>query len=110
MSNSKVTLTKSTKYPCKLAIFSNYNCILDSDYKLNNFQLAYQTYGELNKERSNAILIFHALTGDQFIAETHPLTKKDGWWNRMVGPKKPIDTNKYFVIGFTKKIYTVKYG
>ena len=46
----------------------------------------------------NAIIICHALTADQFVSEKHPITNKDGWWSRMVGPDKPIDTNKYFVI------------
>ncbi|MEM7618895.1 MAG: homoserine O-acetyltransferase [Pseudomonadota bacterium] len=62
------------------------------------FQIAYQTYGELNQDKSNAILICHALTGDQHAANIHPLTTKSGWWNLMVGPGKPIDTDRYFVI------------
>ncbi len=66
--------------------------------EISNFPLAYQTYGQLNADKSNAILICHALTGDQYIASTHPITKKEGWWNFMVGPNKPIDTNKFFVI------------
>ena len=62
------------------------------------FRTAYQTYGELNSAKSNAILICHALTGDQHVANTHPLTGKPGWWELMVGPGRPIDTNRYFVI------------
>jgi len=62
------------------------------------FITAYQTYGELNAERSNAILICHALTGDQHVANVHPITGKPGWWELMVGPGRPIDTNRYFVI------------
>ena len=98
MINNKVILKKSSQYPCELAIFHNYNCELESGYKLNNFEIAFKTYGELNNDRSNAILICHALTGDQFVAEKHPITNKDGWWTRMVGPGKPIDTEKFFVI------------
>ena len=60
--------------------------------------MAYCTYGTLNPERSNAILVCHALTGDQYLAETHPITEKPGWWARMVGPGKPLDTDRYFVI------------
>ena len=60
--------------------------------------IAYQTYGELNAEKSNAILVCHALTGDQHVANTHPITGKAGWWHTMVGPGRPIDTNRYFVI------------
>jgi homoserine O-acetyltransferase len=71
---------------------------LDSGRELVDLQIAYQTYGELNGERSNAILICHALTGDQHVANTHPVTAKPGWWSEMVGPGKPIDTNRYFVI------------
>lgn len=71
---------------------------LDSGTQLNHLQVAYQTYGELNAERSNAVVICHALTGDQHVANIHPLTGKPGWWSRMVGPGKPIDTDRYFVI------------
>jgi len=71
---------------------------LDCGVELGPFTQAYQTYGTLNRERSNAILVFHALTGDQFVADTHPVTGKAGWWTRMVGPGLPIDTNRYFVI------------
>ena len=66
--------------------------------KIKNFPIAYQTYGKLNDEASNAILICHALTGDQYVASKNPITKKDGWWSFMVGPNKSIDTNKFFVI------------
>jgi homoserine O-acetyltransferase len=71
---------------------------LDSGTQLNHLQVAYQTYGEFNAERSNAVVICHALTGDQHVANIHPLTGKPGWWSRMVGPGKPIDTDRYFVI------------
>jgi homoserine O-acetyltransferase len=56
------------------------------------------TYGTLNQARSNAVLVCHALTGDQFAASAHPVTGKPGWWETMVGPGKPIDTNRFFVI------------
>lgn len=65
---------------------------------IENFPLAYQTYGKLNKDKSNAILICHALTGDQYVASKNPVTNKEGWWSSMVGANKPIDTNKFFVI------------
>ncbi len=71
---------------------------LDCGVELGPFPLAYQTYGKLNADRSNAILVCHALTGDQFVAETHPITGKPGWWDLMVGPGKPLDTDRYFVI------------
>jgi homoserine O-acetyltransferase len=60
--------------------------------------LAYRTYGALNANRSNAILVCHALTGDQYVAELHPVTGKPGWWDTLVGPGRPIDTNRFFVI------------
>ncbi|MDC0385539.1 homoserine O-acetyltransferase [Pelagibacteraceae bacterium] len=71
---------------------------LDCGKTIKDFPLAYQTYGKLNENKDNAILVFHALTGDQFVAEINPVTKKDGWWVTAVGPGKAIDTNKYFVI------------
>src|SRR5580704_5146422 len=71
---------------------------LDAGVELSPFQIAYQTYGALNPERSNAILVCHALTGDQHVANVHPVTGKSGWWETMVGPGRPIDTDRYFVI------------
>jgi homoserine O-acetyltransferase len=71
---------------------------LDAGIDLAPFQIAYQTYGTLNAERSNAVLICHALTGDQHVANQHPVTQKPGWWETMVGPGRPIDTERYFVI------------
>ena len=65
---------------------------------LGPYTVAYQTYGPLNPERSNAILICHALTGDQYVAGTHPLTGKPGWWETLVGPGKVLDTERYFLI------------
>ena len=71
---------------------------LDAGVALSPFQIAYQTYGTLNATRSNAILLCHALTGDQHVANVHPVTGKPGWWETLVGPGKPIDTERYFVI------------
>ena len=71
---------------------------LDSGKTLNNVTVAYETYGELNKEKSNAILICHALTGDAHAAGWHKGDKKPGWWEIVIGPGKAIDTEKYFVI------------
>src|SRR5471032_2039392 len=71
---------------------------LDCGRSLAPFTVAYMTYGTLNAGKSNAVLICHALTGDQFVASDHPLTGKPGWWTTMVGPGKPIDTDRYFVI------------
>src|SRR3990172_198595 len=71
---------------------------LDSGKELAGYRIAYETYGELNAAKSNAILVLHALTGDQYVASPHPVTHKPGWWETMVGPGKPIDTNRFFVI------------
>ena len=71
---------------------------LDCGKEISNFPLAYETYGKLNEKRDNAILVFHALTGDQFASGINPITNKEGWWNYAVGPNKAFDTNKFFVI------------
>ena len=71
---------------------------LDCGQTINNFPLAYETYGHLNEKKDNAILIFHALTGDQFVSGINPTTKKDGWWSHAVGSGKAIDTERFFVI------------
>ena len=71
---------------------------LDCGKTIKDFPIAYETYGSLNSKKDNAILVFHALTGDQYVSGTNPVTKKDGWWSYAVGPDKAIDTNKYFVI------------
>jgi homoserine O-acetyltransferase len=71
---------------------------LDCGVSLAPFQIAYQTYGELNADKSNVVLICHALTLDQHVANVHPVTGKKGWWDIMVGPGLPIDTDRYFVI------------
>ena len=72
--------------------------VLDAGTTLAPFQLAYRTYGALNTDKSNAILICHALTGDQHCASTHPVTGKPGWWETLIGPGKPVDTDRFFVI------------
>ena len=71
---------------------------LDCGVELGPYRVAYQTYGTLNADKSNAVLICHALTGDQFVADTHPVTGKPGWWESMVGPGKVIDPARYFII------------
>tara|TARA_B100000941_G_scaffold262767_1_gene215737 strand:+ start:369 stop:1502 length:1134 start_codon:yes stop_codon:yes gene_type:complete len=71
---------------------------LDCGKKISNFPIAYETYGILNEKKNNGILIFHALTGDQFPCGKNPITNKEGWWNYALGPNKAIDTNKFFVI------------
>ena len=71
---------------------------LDSGEILDEVNVAYETYGELNKEKSNAILICHALTGDAHAAGWHEGDKKPGWWDIIIGPGKALDSEKYFII------------
>ena len=71
---------------------------LDSGKILDEVTIAYETYGELNKEKSNAILVCHALTGDAHAAGWHKGDKKPGWWEIVIGPGKALDSEKYFII------------
>ncbi len=71
---------------------------LDCGIELGPITVAYQTYGQLNAEKSNAILICHALTGDHYVAAPHPITGKPGWWSELVGPGRVFDTERYFLI------------
>jgi homoserine O-acetyltransferase len=71
---------------------------LESGGQLNGFEVGYRTYGQLNSDASNAILVCHALTGDQYVASPHPTTGKPGWWIELIGPGKPLDTGRYFII------------
>jgi homoserine O-acetyltransferase len=71
---------------------------MDSGAALTPLTIAYQTYGALNAEKSNAILLCHALTGDQHVANRHPITGRPGWWETMVGPGRPFDTDRFFII------------
>ena len=71
---------------------------LDCGKTISDYPLAYETYGKLNEKKDNAIIAFHALTGDQFVSGINPVTNKPGWWSYLVGPSKAIDTNKFFVI------------
>ncbi|MEF3365911.1 homoserine O-acetyltransferase [Methylocystis sp. 9N] len=72
--------------------------VTDGGGRIAPLAIAYETYGRLNAARSNAILLCHALTGDQYAADVHPVTGKPGWWEAMVGPGKPFDTDRYFLI------------
>ncbi len=71
---------------------------LDCGVELGPITVAYQTYGQLNADKSNAIMVCHALTGDHYVADPHPLTGKPGWWEDIVGPGKILDTDRYFLI------------
>jgi len=71
---------------------------LDCGVDFGPFTIAYQTYGALNAERSNAVLVCHALTGDQYVADPHPITGSPGWWTSLVGPGGVVDSDRYYVI------------
>ncbi|MCE3290676.1 MAG: homoserine O-acetyltransferase, partial [Caulobacter sp.] len=71
---------------------------LDSGGKLDHLEIAWRSYGTLNADRSNAVLICHALTLDQHVAGTHPVSGKAGWWTRLVGPGRPLDPADWFIL------------
>jgi len=71
---------------------------LDGGALLSPVEIAYETYGTLNADASNAVLICHALTGDQHVASPHPVTGKPGWWTRLVGPGQPVDPARNFIV------------
>ena len=73
---------------------------LQSGASLRDYTLAYETYGTLNADRSNAVLICHALNASHHVAGVYAgQPKSEGWWDNMIGPGKPVDTNRFFVIG-----------
>ena len=86
------SLIQTEKFKIKNAIK------LDSGEYMNSCEVAFKTFGELNKKKTNAILVCHALSGDQFCSEINPFTMKKGWWNILIGPGKVIDTNIFFVV------------
>ncbi|MDQ5926947.1 MAG: homoserine O-acetyltransferase/O-succinyltransferase, partial [Pseudomonadota bacterium] len=78
---------------------------LQSGAALKDYTLVYETYGQLNADRSNAVLVCHALNASHHVAGVHadaqgrPLPKSEGWWDNLIGPGKPLDTDRFFVIG-----------
>jgi homoserine O-acetyltransferase len=81
-----------------MAFPSSQSLCLDSGGQIEGLEVAYKTYGHLNADRSNAILICHALTGDQYVASSHPVTGRRAWWRSMVGPGLPMDPDHHFII------------
>lgn len=72
---------------------------LECGVTLNGFELVYETYGQLNAARDNAVLICHALSGDHHAAGYHtPEDRRPGWWDNCIGPGRPVDTNRFFVV------------
>ena len=72
--------------------------VLDHGDRLNDISIAYETYGKLNKEKSNAVLVCHALSGDAHAGGWHKGEEKPGWWDIIIGPGKALDTDRFFVI------------
>lgn len=71
---------------------------LSSGQEIADFEIAYQEWGSLNEARDNVIVVFHALTGDQYVAGEHPITGKRGWWDDILGDGKILDTSKYYIV------------
>ena len=82
--HKKITITKTLK--------------LDSGQEISGFDIAYNEYGKLNDDKSNVILVMHALTGDQYVAGEHPITGKPGWWDDVIGSGKIFDTDKFYIL------------
>ena len=91
---NSVGIVKSKIFKCKNSLK------LDCGVMLNEYELAYETYGKLNTKCDNAVLVCHALSGNQHLAGRYSSSDKyPGWWDSLIGPNKPLDTNKFFVIG-----------
>ena len=91
---NSIGIVKTKIFKCKDPIK------LSCGMTLENFELIYETYGKLNKNKDNAVLVCHALSGNQHVAGRHKKTDKHpGWWDSLVGPGKPLNTKKFFVIG-----------
>lgn len=103
MNNTRTMLTFGPSYTqvevgtlCHIA--KKTPVILDSGVAIQNIPVSYQSYGKLNQDKSNAILVCHGLTGDQYAASDHPVTGKKGWWEQLIGKGKPLDTDQYFIL------------
>ena len=91
---NSVGIVKSKIFKCKNSLK------LDCGVMLNEYELAYETYGKLNTKCDNAVLVCHALSGNHHLAGRYSSSDKyPGWWDSLIGPNKPLDTNKFFVIG-----------
>ncbi|MDD5692805.1 MAG: homoserine O-acetyltransferase, partial [Candidatus Omnitrophica bacterium] len=98
MNKENKTIQNNSVGPVKTQTFTFDSLELESGERLGPVTLAFETYGALNKEKSNAVLIVHALSGDAHAAGLHENEKDPGWWDEFIGPGKAFDTDKYFVI------------
>ena len=92
------TIDDKTTPGAAVTTLSGVDLRLDNGSVLPDISIAWRAYGRMNKDKSNVVLICHALTGDHHPSGDNPLTGKQGWWSRVVGPGKPIDTDRYYVI------------
>ena len=79
-------------------IFKSNDFSLEKGGKINNLEIAYETYGTLNADRNNAILICHALSGSHHAAGWHDGDRKPGWWDHYIGPGKAMDSQRFFIV------------
>ncbi len=98
MTKEKISVQNDSVGIVKTEYFSFDGLKLESGEKFGPIILAYEAYGVLNENKSNAILILHALSGDAHAAGIHEGQDNPGWWDSMIGPGKAFDTNKYFII------------
>ena len=103
MNETQTSGTQETEGEVGLVRFEDFVCPeafgFEDGQSIPGFTLRYETYGRMNADRTNGILICHALSGDHHCAGIHSLKdRKTGWWNNMIGPGKPIDTNRFFVV------------
>jgi len=97
ITNTSITDTSSIGIVAAQTAYFNEPLQLKSGEILPQFHLAYETYGTLNVDKSNAVMICHALSGNHHVAGRYAETDKNaGWWDNLVGPNKPLDTNKFF--------------
>ncbi|MFV0451636.1 MAG: homoserine O-acetyltransferase [Propioniciclava sp.] len=82
----------------RIRLFTEEPLVLASGATLRDIDVAYETYGTLNADASNAVYICHALTGDAHAAGWHEGARRPGWWDNLIGPGKPLDTDRFFVV------------
>jgi homoserine O-acetyltransferase len=103
MNETQTSGSQETEGEVGLVRFEDFDCTeaftFEDGQSIPGFTLRYETYGRMNADRTNGILICHALSGDHHCAGIHSLRdRKTGWWNNMIGPGKPIDTNRFYVV------------
>ena len=97
--DAKLTMENSVGIVAPARFVHNAEFVASSGRSLPSFELVYETYGELNADKTNAVLICHALSGDHHAAGYHSESdKKPGWWDNYIGPGKAIDTRHFYVV------------